>query len=117
MVKALRLIIKKEEQLILLDGATDCASKHIPTELVFWQTSEIVLPTIGIQNVVAEELPDIAVELVGSGLEGSANDSSLEIAEFSGRILRDEVEFLNSIGRGRVSQEVVRNLVIVQSVE
>ena len=57
------------------------------------------------------------MELVGSGLKGNANDSALEIAEFGGGVLRDKIEFLNSVGCRRVSQEVVRDLVIVQTIQ
>ena len=111
------MIIKKEEQLVLDDGTADRAAKHVPSKLSLGQTVEIILPAVGIQLVVAEVLPDVAVVLVGSGLDGSANDPALEVTKLGRGILRDQVELLDRIRSGRVPQKVVRNLVIVHAIK
>src|SRR5262249_25569988 len=81
------------------------------------RSGDLMSPVIGIEFVVAEILPDVAMEVVGPRLEGGANDSALEIPEFGGGVLGDQVEFLDGVGSRCVPQEVVGNLVIVHAVQ
>ena len=57
------------------------------------------------------------MEAVGSRLDGGVDDAALKIAELGRSVARDQVELLNSIRRRRVTQQVVRNLVIVHAVQ
>ncbi len=66
--------------------------------------TDLVSPAVGIQLVVAEKLPDVAVKLVSSGLEGSADNAALEITEFGRGVLGDQVEFLDGIRSRSVPQ-------------
>ena len=49
-------------------------------------TIEFVFPLVGIQNVIAEELPYSAVEPVGPGLDRGIHDTALKIAELCGGV-------------------------------
>ena len=55
---------------------------------------------VGIQDVIPEKFPDIAVKTVGAGLDGGANNAAHEMAEFGWGIVGDEVEFFDGV-RGR----------------
>ena len=54
---------------------------------------------------------------VGAGFEGCADDAAHEVAEFRRRVVSDQVEFFDRVGRRRITQQVVRNLVVVHAVE
>src|SRR3984885_9329406 len=102
MVETLPLIIHKEEQLVFPDRAAKRAAKHVPTQSrpgqeIPWPV-ELVLPLVGIEFVVTEELPDVSMETVGARLDRGVDDTALEIAELCGSVGRDYVEFFNSIG-------------------
>ena len=55
--------------------------------------------------------------LVGSGLDGRVDNSPLEVSEFRRRVAGNEVELLDSIGGRRVTQQVIRHLVVIHTVE
>ena len=55
--------------------------------------------------------------LVGSGLDGRVDNSSLEVSEFRRCVAGNQVELLDGIRRWRVSQQVVRHLVVIHAVE
>ena len=90
MVEALPLIVNKEEEFVLDDRATKSAAKHIPAKTrtgesrIIW--IDLVFPTVGVQYVVPEKFPDVAVKTVRTRLEGCADDSALKIAEFRGGV-------------------------------
>src|SRR5487761_850355 len=65
-VKPLPLIIHEEKQLVLFDGSAERGAKHIPTQLILRQTEEVILPTIRVELIIADELKGIAVVLVRS---------------------------------------------------
>src|SRR5689334_1781093 len=102
MVESSALIIGEEEQFVLDHRTTNRPSEHIPTQL--WRSNwsggiKAVLPFIGIQGVVAKELPDISMQGVGTGLERSVDDAAIEVAIFGWRVLRNQIEFLDGVGR------------------
>src|SRR5882762_1029508 len=120
MVKPLPLIVHKEEQLVFLDRSAESSAVHVPTELVARNLRSwinFVFPLVGVELVVPEKLPYIAVKRVGAGFEGCADDATHKVAEFRRRVVRDQVEFFDRVGRRRIAQQVVRNLVVVHSVE
>src|SRR5205823_14527436 len=110
MIKSLALVIGKKEQLVLYDRSTDSTTEHVPAEL--WLRHDVgriktVFPLIGIQLVVAEKLENVTVQAISAGLDGGADDTTLEIAEFCRRVLGDHVEFLNGVNtRGKTHQIV-----------
>ena len=103
MVEPLTLVIHKEEQLVFEDRAADGGAEHVPAQSCTGQLSawpvELVFPLVGVQHVVAEELPGIAMEAVGTRLDGSIDDAARVIAEFRRSIRSDQVEFFNGVGR------------------
>ena len=78
---------------------------------------EIIGPAIRIQGVVPEIVPDVAVETVRTGLDGRTDDAAHKVAKFGGGVVRDEVEFLDGIRSRGVTEEVIRHLVIVHTIE
>src|SRR5580693_9840394 len=115
LVKPRALIVSEEEELVLDDGAADRGAKFIPakdrleacsirivgTRDIRLSLGEPILPFICIEGVVANELEDVAVELVGSRLEGDADDTAQIVTVGGWRVLRDEVELLDGIDTGR----------------
>src|SRR5581483_7152949 len=58
-----------------------------------------------------------AMESVGAGLDRHIDHAAQIVAEIRRRISGDQVEFLNSIGRGNKTYVVVIRLVVVHAVE
>src|SRR6266567_2027235 len=125
MIEPLSLIVKEEEQLVLHYRAANCAAKHVPAEQ--WPVKRFaqpcinpfksIFPLIRVQFVVAEVLPKISVETVGTGLDCGTDNATLEITEFSRGVASNQVEFLDGIRRRRIAQKIVRYLVIVHSIK
>src|SRR5205807_1962833 len=91
MIETLSLVIEEEEQLVFHNWAADRATKHVPAQrcsLHLWD-GEVVFPTVRVQLVVAEEFPQVAMELVGTRLNARADDAPLEVAELGGGVLGD----------------------------
>src|ERR1700722_240835 len=121
MIETLPLIVGEKEQLVFPHRTTEGAAEHVPAQAaagqeVSWSV-ELVLPLVGVENVVAEELPRGAMELIGARFDGCVDDAALEIAEFSRSIGGNEVEFLDGVGRGGNGQIVFRSLVVIHAVE
>ena len=117
MVKTLSLVVNKEEELILEDRSAESPSEHVPPQLVSGRSAEIIGPAVRIQFVIAKEFPDVAVVAIRARLDADADDSAFEVSELGGGVIGDEIEFLNGVRGGCVSKQVVRNLVIVHSIE
>src|SRR5579859_81589 len=121
MIEALALVIRKKEQLVFPNRAAYGATKHVPTESctrqVFARTVEFVFPLVGIEFVVAEELPDSSMETVRARLDGSVDDAPCEIAELGGSIRSDQVEFLDCVRGGRETEIVFRGLIVIHPVQ
>ena len=75
------------------------------------------MPAVGVKLVVSEVFPQIAMKTIGSRFYGRIHDPAHIVTEFSRRILGNQVEFLDCVGRGRVSKQVVGYLVVVHSVQ
>ena len=68
---------------------------------------EIIGPAVRVQNVIAEELPDVSMEGVGARLDGGTHDAAFEIAELGGGIIGDQVELLDCVRSWSVTEFVV----------
>ncbi len=64
MIKALSLVVEKEEQFVLYDRTADGTAEHIPAQRGLLGSVETVLPRVRVELVVAEKLPKIAVKLL-----------------------------------------------------
>src|SRR5208337_119774 len=124
---ALPLIVSEEKQLVLNDRAADSAAELVVPQLrlefytIFVESEHAVVyalaPSIssfvGIECVVAQKLIHAAVEPVRTRFGADADYTPLIIAELGRGVLRDQVEFLNSV-RGRL---VTRLVILVFAVE
>ena len=76
MVQTLPLIVNEEEQFIFDDRSPERASEHVPAHRRGgnWRRVgvDLIFPLVGIQNVIPEKLPDVAMKSVGAGFDGSA---------------------------------------------
>ena len=54
---------------------------------------------------------------IGAGFDGRIYDAAQKIAELRGRILADQIEFLDGVGAGRVRDFVVVALIVVYAIE
>ena len=70
------LVGYKKEQLVLDDWAAKGATNLVEAQLLLWHSELIVKEIVGVQLVVAEEVPDAAVPIIGSGLGYQVCDGS-----------------------------------------
>src|SRR5215813_4909107 len=123
MIQTSSLVVAEEEQLVLDDRPANRASEHVPTQLrccnhpIRSPYSQTVLPLIRVEDVVAEVLEGVAMERIRARLDRRVDDAALVVSEFRGRILSNQIEFLNRIRRWSQAQAVFGNLVVVQSIE
>ncbi len=101
MVESLPLIVNEEEELVLQHWSAKRSPKHVPAQRCAtnrWRTwIDLVFPLVGVQFVIPEKLPDIAVKSVGSGLEGRTDDAAHEIPKFRRGVVAYHIEFLNRV--------------------
>src|SRR5260370_27151162 len=114
MIEPLYLIIKEEEQLVLHYRAANCAAEHVPAKCrpgkrlaLRRDPFESVFPLVRVQLVIAEVLPQITVETVGTRLDCGTDNAALKIPEFCRGVARNQVEFLDGIWRRSITQEIV----------
>ena len=107
MVKALPLVIDEEEQLVLHDRAADSAAEHIPANFGLGLPLNPFCHVFALRMSFRKNSHSVAVKSVGAGLNRSADDTALEIPELGGRILRDQIEFLNRVRRWGKAHQVV----------
>ena len=79
-------VVKEEERVISLDRASQCAAELILLIRRLGLTGGVEKEIVGVQYLVAEELPDISVKLVGSGFDGGVDGRARIPAE--GHIVR-----------------------------
>src|SRR5262249_29616460 len=75
------LHIEKEECFVSDDRSADGPAEMILAEVPAWHTAGAVEEGVGIEFVVADELPDIAVQGVGPALDGGIDNCSRRRAE------------------------------------
>ena len=117
MIKSLPLIVGEEEQLIFDDRSADRSAEHVPTHGRSCDVLPIIRPTVRVEHVVAEELKQIAVELICPGLDRCTDDTALEVTKLSRRVIGYYVELLNGIHAGGVPDIVSAPFVVVHAVE
>src|SRR5215469_9972891 len=120
MVETLTLVVGEKEKLVFDDWPADATTEHVPAQLWFREfiarSAEFIFPLVGVQHIVAEVLPNIAMEPVGSRFDGGVDDSPLEVAELCGCVARDQVELLDRVRSWCVPKEVVGHLIVVHAV-
>ena len=89
-VETRTLIVDKKEQFVLLDRTADSPAEFIPAQfgrcaVDGWIGTEVPGPFIGIEEVVAQKLEEVAVELVGTGLGADADHAAQELAILGAR--------------------------------
>ena len=57
------------------------------------------------------------MKLVRSRLSDHAHNAAHEVAELGGRVLGNQVEFLNRIHAGRKADVIFRDLIVIKSVQ
>src|SRR5271157_3791298 len=63
-------IVEKEEELVVFDGTADVGAESIELKRRLGDAVAVVLPTIGIEVGIADELPTGPVKLVGARFGG-----------------------------------------------
>src|SRR5215469_8129138 len=104
MVEPLALVVYEEKEFVLDHRTTQRSPEHVPTHRRSRERRSIridlVFPLVGIQPVIPEELPDVAVKTVGAGLDRGTHNAAHETTEFRRGVITDEIEFLDGVGRG-----------------
>src|SRR5205823_334273 len=94
------LVVREEEKLVLEDRSTEGAAELVPAQ---WRPGNrgisvpVVSPVVGIELVIAKVFEQIAMKLVGAGLDHHVDDATLEVSKFRGSIIRDHPKFLDRI--------------------
>src|SRR5579864_6000767 len=91
------LVIAKNVDFILPNGAAGRAAELVAAELCFFEAVGVFKKIRGVESAVAEKFVDAAVELIGSGAGDGVDDSSGSVAVFRGVIAGEYGEFLNGI--------------------
>src|SRR5262249_6272736 len=112
-IETLLLVIEKEEHFVLDDWFINGVAIHISAKGYSRRSSEIVFPAVGVQLVIAEVLPYIAMKIVSARLDRGADDAILEITELGRGVVSDQIEFLDGVRSGSVTEQVVGNLIVV----
>src|SRR5207249_5708534 len=100
----LAIVVKKEEELLFEDGATDISAELIEVIRRLRATVNFIDRVVGIEAPVAKEFKGRAVEIVGAGLGDHVDHSSAGVAKFGGISIGIDLEFLD-----RVFAELVRS--------
>ena len=85
-VETRSLIIDKEEELVLNDGAAQCCAELVPSHVRRSAIdrgirTEVAGPFIGVEKIVAQKFERVAVKLVAAGLDADADHAAQEVAE------------------------------------
>ena len=116
-VEARALIIREEEQLVLPDGTADGAAVLIPALARRGQAVEVVGPLVGVEEIVAQILEQVAVELVGARFQADVDHAAEKLAELRIRIVGDHAEFLDRVHVRRVGHIVIDELDVLHAVQ
>src|SRR5439155_12734176 len=124
-IETLALVVNEEKELVLEDWTAQGSTKHIPAQFRLWKrvpgpssiSMKIIGPTVGIEFIVPEKLPNISVVAIGTGLDRGVDNPTHKIAELGGGVVGNQVEFLNGVRSGSVAQQVIRYLIVIHAVE
>ena len=57
------------------------------------------------------------MKTVSARFDCGADDAALKVAEFGGRVLGNEIKFLNRVRSRRKPEQVIRHLIVVHAVQ
>src|ERR1700722_15680498 len=92
------LIITKEEDLVLDDGAADGTSELIPAQLSLFDSVAIFKPVRGVEDIVAEEFPGGAMNLVRTGLDRSVENGACGTSQLCTKVRSLDFKFRDRVG-------------------
>src|SRR5208337_980863 len=92
-------VIREEESFAAPNRAADGETELVLAIFAFGNASRIFKEVRCVQLVIADELPDSSVKLVGSSLDGSIQDSAARTSHLRTIVVGLDLEFLNSIHR------------------
>src|ERR1700756_4584416 len=120
-VETLGLVVREEKESVLDDRSTKGGAIHVPARFLLGKDrsvgAEAIRPVVCVQNVVTEKLPYVPMILVRAGLDRRVNNSAFEVAEFGGRVVGDEIEFLDRVRSRRIAKQVVGYLVVIHAIK
>ena len=88
------LHVEKKEGFVFDDGAADGAAVLVLAEVAARNAAGVIEERVGVEFIIAEEFPDIAVELVGAAFDRGVDDGSGGGSELSGIGAGLNTEFL-----------------------
>ena len=117
------LIAIKEEELVLDDGTADGGTEDVLVVLgdgvgaLTGGVEGLLQVVVRVEEGVAVELEEIAVEVVGASLEGGADDAAGVAVVLGVERTFDEVELIDGVEVGRVGEGVQRDVIGVGAID
>src|SRR5579859_2641370 len=113
------LVVSEKERLVLYDRATEGESKLV---LLVRHLAENVESIVGVKFFVPQEFKNVAVKLIGAGLDDGIHDGAVAASEFGAVRIRFHLEFGDGIYRrlhhiGGAVEHVAQIGVVVNAVE
>src|ERR1035438_2983258 len=99
LANARAFVVPEEKSLVLADGSADREAELILAVLSLGNAARVLEEVCGIQGVVAQELPDVAMEFVGPGFNGRIQDGASGSAGLRTVVVRLHLEFRNGVNR------------------
>lgn len=99
-------VVEEEEGFVALDGAAEGASEDIAAEGIAPGSRAVGEETVGIEFVVAEKFEDVAVELVGTALEGHDDACAADVAVFAAAVAGDDFDLFEGVDVGLIADAV-----------
>ena len=95
------LLVKKEEQLVALDGSSQVAAKIVVTVLGTRHSEEVVVGGIGVQYFVPQIIPRGGMPVVAARLRDNIHHNASADAVFGLEIVGENRNFLDRFQAGR----------------
>jgi hypothetical protein len=116
------LVVAEKEGFVLSDGSAEGPAELVPPEFAFRFAKRILKEVRRIELVIPNELPNVTMELIGSGLHAGIQDRSAGAAKFRPESVGLQFELTHSINRrtenvGCAVQEIYVVAVVVNSIQ
>ena len=104
----------KEKRFVLFDRPTEGAAEDVSSVGRLLAVGQVVG---GVQNIVAHEFEDVAVEIIRSGFRNLIDDTARGAPIFRVVVVRQDLEFFHGVRIGADDDIVAEKISIVRSIQ